>query len=253
MRVSSKALRSLRDAALCAAALTCVGTAPVKAADESGSHPDDLRTVLFGSLDAGHSTFGTLGMKRTLHGPLDRSGPVGMASLGYGGTREQARFETDDGRVIRHALQGSALLGYQWVGDRVVVAALAGPEVEGEQLSDHFTPRVTRPHIGVRLHGEIWAHPTANTLLTGTAIVGTARTAHLWGRASAGYRLWGDVFLGPEASVYTTDTYREWRFGAHVTGFALGGVSLRLSAGWRSEEDTRDHGAYAGISAHIKM
>jgi Cellulose biosynthesis protein BcsS len=253
VRVLSEALRSLTRAALCAAALTCVATPPVKAADEPGKRPNDLRTVLFGSLDAGHSTFGTLGVKRTLHGPLDRSGTVGMASLGYGGTRERARFETDDGRLIRHALQGSTLLGYQWVGDGLVVAALAGPEIEGEQLSDHFTPRVTRPHFGARLHGEIWAHPTQNTLLTGNAIVGTARTPHLWGRASAGYRLWGDVFLGPEASVYSTDTYREWRFGAHVTGVFLGGVSLRLSAGWRGEEDTRDRGAYAGISAHIKM
>ena len=44
--------------------------------------------------------------------------------------------------------------------------------------------------------------------MTTTVIVGTARTAHLWGRASAGYALWDGVFLGPEVSVYTTDQPR---------------------------------------------
>ena len=214
---------------------------------------DDLRTVLFGSLDAGRSTFGTLGVKRALGGSLDRSGPVGMASIGYGGTVERAWWQPEGTHVIRHAVHGSALLGYQWLRDGLVVAALAGPEVDGERSSDQSAPRDTKPQLGARLHGEIWAHPTANTLLTTTVIVGTARTAHLWGRASAGYAFWDGVFLGPEVSVYTTDTYREWRFGAHITGVTLGRFNLRLSGGWRGEEETGDRGAYVGLSAYIRM
>ncbi len=137
--------------------------------------------------------------------------------------------------------------------DGLVVAALVGPEVESERSSDLPAPRDTTPQLGARLHGEIWAHPTANTLFTTTMIVGTARTEHLWARSSAGYAFWEGVFLGPEASVYATDTYREWRLGAHVTGLSLGGVSLRLSAGWRGEEDAGRDGAYVGIAGHIKM
>jgi hypothetical protein len=114
-------------------------------------------------------------------------------------------------------------------------------------------PDIADVHVGLRLHGEIWAHPTAQTLLTATVIVGTARTAHLWGRTSAGYALWDGVFVGPEVSVYTTDTYREWRLGAHVTGLTFGQMSFRLSAGWRGEEDTDRHGAYVGLAGHIKM
>jgi hypothetical protein len=177
-----------------------------------------------------------------------------MASLGYGRTVERAWWQPEGPRFTRHAVHGSALLGYQWAGDGLVVAALAGPEIEGERLSHSLPmPRGTEAHLGVRLHGEIWAHPTASTLLTTTVIAGTARTMHLWGRASAGYAVWHGVFLGPEVSVYTTDTYREWRLGAHVTGLSIGRVSLRLSAGWRSEEDADRDGAYAGIAGHIKM
>jgi hypothetical protein len=147
-----------------------------QADDQEASGAADLRTVLFGSLDAGHSTFGTVGVKRTLLGSLDRSGPLGMASLGYGGTAERAWSEAGETRLRRHALQASALLGYQWVSDGIVIAALAGPEIEGEHVSRRVMPDVSDAHFGLRLHGEIWAHPTTHTLLTTTVIVGTART-----------------------------------------------------------------------------
>lgn len=206
--VSRADFRSIARAALCAAAFTFLSSLPGALADEERrSGEPDLRTVLFGSLDAGHSTFGSLGVKRALGGPLDHSGPVGMASLGYGGTDE--RLEGPEGpRLTRHAVQASALLGYQWARDGVFLAVFAGPEVEGDRLNRSASlPRMTDAHLGVRLHGEVWAHPTANTLFTTTMIVGTARTEHLWARSSAGYAFWDGVFLGPEASVYATDTY----------------------------------------------
>jgi Cellulose biosynthesis protein BcsS len=252
--VSRESFRSWMHTAFCAAAFICFAAQPSARADEPlSADPADLRTVLFGSLDAGHSGFGSLGVKRTLVGPLDRSGLVAMAGLGYGRTIEAVRQEPEGDRLTRDAVQGSALIGYQWVGDGLVFAALAGPEVEGEQRSDYVLARGFEAHVGARLHGEMWAHPTTDTLLTTTVIVGTARTAHLWSRASAGYALWDGVFVGPEVSVYSTDTYREWRVGAHVTGLTLGAVSVRVSAGWRGEEETGDKGAYLGIAAHLKM
>jgi hypothetical protein len=221
-----------------------------RASDPAVPRPAAPTTVFFGSLDAGYSTFGSLGVKRTLQGSLDESGLVGMAGIGYGGTVERV-WREPEGSVIRHALQGSALLGYQWVRDGLVIAAFAGPEIEGEELG-RFTLSGAEGHLGARLHGELWAHPTMNTLLTATVIGGTTRTPHLWSRASAGYALWDGVFVGPEASVYTTDTYREWRFGGHVTGVSVGGFSLRLSGGWRGEEESGHQGAYFGLSAHVR-
>jgi hypothetical protein len=102
------------------------------------------------------------------------------------------------------------------------------------------------------VHGEIWMHPTDDTLVTGTAIAGTAR-GHLWARSSAGYKVWRDVFVGPEASLYRTDGYREWRVGAHATGLQLGRFTFRLSTGWRREESSPKGGAYGGLSVHVKM
>jgi hypothetical protein len=154
--------------------------------------------------------------------------------------------------VIRHAVHASALLGYQWVRDGLVIAGFAGPDVEGEHSDGHARrgdePQFRRPPAWRAL-----GPPTDTTLLTTTLIVGTARTAHLCGRASAGYAFWNGVFVGPEASIYAIDTHRELRLGAHVTGLTVGRFDLRLSGGWRGEEETRHHGPYVGLSAHIRM
>ena len=61
----------------------------------------DLKTVLFGSLDAGRSSFITLGAKQTLSGPLDRSGFASLDAIGYGGTPARADLETNLNTVVR--------------------------------------------------------------------------------------------------------------------------------------------------------
>lgn len=73
----------------------------------------DLKTVLFGSLDAGRSSFVTLGAKQTWSGPLDRSGFVSLATVGYGGNPERADFEAGSSTVVRPTVQASAMAGYQ--------------------------------------------------------------------------------------------------------------------------------------------
>jgi hypothetical protein len=50
-----------------------------------------------------------------------------------------------------------------------------------------------------------------------------------------------------------SETYREWRVGAHVTGLQLGRLIFGLSGGWRSEEDSPHRGAYVNVSAYVRM
>ena len=50
-----------------------------------------------------------------------------------------------------------------------------------------------------------------------------------------------------------TETDREWRVGAHVTGLQLGGFTFGLSGGWRGEEDSPHRGAYINVSGYIRM
>lgn len=226
------------------------------ASDESAppqakSAPDEsVRTVLFGSLDAGRSTFASAGFKRSLFGSLDQDGAVGMGTIGYG-----AYLDPDGSpgsrTVFRETALGSALLGYQWMLPWGVVAGFAGPELSHETVPNRPTGEPHGFRVGARLQGELWAHPTTDTLLTSTLVLGSAR-GDAWGRVSWGYRVWNNAFLGPEVSAYATDGYWKQQVGAHLTGIELGRFTLRLSTGWRRESD-RHTGPYLGLSGHIGL
>jgi hypothetical protein len=217
-------------------------------AQDNAGKPRDLNTVLFGSLDGGRSVFVSAGVKRTLGGSLDRDGFVFMGGAGFGGApeRDAASGRTD----FRPVAQGHAVLGYQWIFPRAAVSVLAGPEVDAEADS-LSAARSARSRIGVRGHAEMWAHPTPATLATATLIAGSAR-GHVWSRISGGYAFWPGVFLGPEASFYARDDYREWRFGAHVTGLKWGPFNIRFSGGMLQSNDDRT-GAYFGLSGYVRM
>lgn len=234
-------------ASFVATALACAPASEAEAADAA-----PLRTVVFSSVDAGRSGFLTLGAKRTLVGSLDESGPVALASVGAGGSPEQMGWPRLAGGAFRPAVQGSALIGYQWNLGRTFLSLFAGPEVDHDRFTSGRGVAEEGTRIGARMHGEIWMHPTDDTLVTGTAIAGSAR-GHLWARASAGYKVWRDVFLGPEATLYRTQDYREWRVGAHATGLQLGRFTFQLSTGWRVEDTSRRGGAYGALSVHVKM
>jgi hypothetical protein len=216
--------------------------------EESASVRPEARTVLFGSFDVGSSGFLNLGLKRSLTGSLDESGPIFMGIIGGGGSPESDGSLAAGRFRFRPTVQANALLGYQWLLGRVTLAGLVGPELDFERASDDIADR-SRTRLGLRGHAEVWAHPTPNTLLTATVIAGSAR-GHVWGRASAGYALWDAVFIGPEASIYHAADYDEWRLGAHVTGLTWKGWTWRVSGGlMRNDERT---GAYVGLTAYIR-
>lgn len=205
------------------------GFGSVQAQDKpTQNNPASL--LLFGSLEAGPSTFVGTGAKLALD-RIDREGFVALASLGAGTRREGA------GR--RETATGAAVVGYQWFRDWGVIAAYGGIEGSVEALTMGGATRFEPVRLGGRLHGEVWARPAETTLLTATAILDSSRTA-AWGRLSWGWRLepwpgW-NPYLGPEFALYADRTgYRKWNFGVHATDFAIGRFSLRTSAGLQFE------------------
>ena len=229
-------------AATAAASAAFYARADERPPEPEGNRTEEPRTVLFGSLDGGRSAFATIGLKHAIGPSVDRDGWFFLGYAGAGGPREA---EAGDRGL---ASQGNALFGYQWNLGRTLVAGFAGPEF------DLDPPRAAAPGVarwGLRLQGEVWSHPTENLLVTGTMILASARE-HLWGRASTGYRMFGSVFVGPEIALYRSETYRETRLGLHATGITAGRYTLRLSVGYRQDDD-RERGGYAQLSAHTRM
>lgn len=205
--------------------------------------------VLFGSLDAGAATFLGAGAKVAPDG-AGQDGFVLLASVGAGHRRERgvcacARLPVVSS-LARATVLGAAVAGYQWVHDWGLVALFAGPEGSAEMLSGSAGSLSLPPRWGLRLHGEVWARPTAETLLQATAIIGSAR-GDAWGRIAWGYRLWG-TYLGPEASLYADRTaYRKWSLGLHGTDLALGAFRVRASTGVQLETGRRP-GPYLSLA-----
>lgn len=228
-----------------AACLGLISTSP--RADDN-----PVSAIIFGSLDAGPSTFVTAGAKLGLE-RVDREGVAGLVSVGTGFRRERDR-SSPAGRaggppptIVRHTLLGAALGGYQWFYDWGVVAAFAGPEGSVEALSGGPGFRTLPARFGLRLQGEVWARPNEDGLITATLILGSARE-DAYGRLSYGHRLWG-AYLGPEIALYGDRTgYRKWTLGLHATDLAIGRFSLRASGGYLYETGTRRGGPYFALA-----
>jgi hypothetical protein len=94
--------------------------------------------------------------------------------------------------------------------------------------------------------------PTPDTLLTATAVAGTTRRS-VWARAAAGLRLWRDLYVGPELTIYTTDTYRETKIGAHVTGLQLGILNFRVSGGIQNQDSAHNPSVYFALTSWIRL
>ncbi len=171
----------------------------------STAHASEIDTLLFGSLDAGGDTFLTLGAKVGLTS-LAQEGFVALATVG-GGRRTESGA---DGPRARYTVAAAALAGHQWFFDWGVVAAYAGLETTSEMLIAGPTRDALPTRFGLRLQGEVWARPTAATLLQATAVAGSARDS-LWARLAWGYRLW-ETYLGPRRR--STPTRPATRSGA---------------------------------------
>lgn len=209
----------------------------------------EIDTLLFGSLDAGAASFLTVGAKVAFD-KLDRPGFAVLASAG-GGRRSEgacgcAPFP-DATRLSRYTALGAALAGYQWFAEWGVVALYAGPEGSVEILTDGRSLAALPVQWGLRLHGEVWARPSDETLVQATAILGSARDS-AWSRLALGYRAWS-AYLGPEASLYVDGTgYTKWNLGLHATDFAFGRYSFRLSGGVQIESSETRPSPYVALS-----
>ncbi|TDR94723.1 cellulose biosynthesis protein BcsS [Enterovirga rhinocerotis] len=231
-----------------------LGPGSVLAKDEAlFLRPEDHRFVLFAGADGGRSVFLSGGSKQALTGTLDRPGLLGLELTGIGLTHERIVIDGRAVAVRRFTHQTSASLGWQTMLGPLYLAAYAGPELFQEQLTHRGRfANFSKPRLGGRAQVELWAHPSPDTLITGTVILSSANES-VWARMSGGIRAFSNAYLGPEVTFYTTPTYRETRWGGHVTGLALGIVTLRLSAGWMTEDGRRSLTPYASISAWMRL
>lgn len=236
---------------------------------EQGEQPpvsDRYDRVLFASVELAEvSIFGGSGFKHSLSGNIEAPGPVAMLMTNLGATRE--RWQAPDGftayvprmtQITRlyFGRQDNTALGFMTIA--------AGMEIRrAQELGDDALPRWRQPRMGAALIAELWreaplrARParsghdwTRRPFLTHATIMAGSAAPSLWARLATGPALTQTVFAGPEASVYLEPGYQELRLGAHVTGFTLGPLTLRLAGGVVMPRGGRSD-VYIGLQGHI--
>ena len=114
-----------------------------------------------------------------------------------------------------------------------------------------FTPidpatRLAGRYMGVRGGFELWHEPgPATTLIADAsfASIGAGNSA----RIAYGWRLFDRFYLGPEAQIYSTDSYLHKRAGLHVTALKIDEREWSGAVGLASDSDNRS-GIYVRIN-----
>lgn len=105
--------------------------------------------------------------------------------------------------------------------------------------------------VGLRIAFELWAEPTAATMIAADASlvsIGGSYSA----RAAFGWKLFDQFYAGPEAQAYGGDGYAQLRFGAHITSLKTGNTEWTAAGGWAADTDQRGS-AYLrlGLMQHL--
>jgi hypothetical protein len=178
---------------------------------------------------------------------LNEDGPV-LKLLLNGGLY---RYHSGATEITGEQMMGALMPGWRFKGPGLELTVFAGLDVQ-----DHrFTPddpgsRLRGLHMGARAGFDVWYEPVANWMLTGSASFSTIGMGY-WSRAATGVRLFEAIWVGPEFLASGDDTYRQLRFGAHVTSLRVWGYEFSAGAGWVTDTDRRD-GVYGRLGVLVR-
>lgn len=214
----------------------------------------DARWLLFSGGDlAASSAFVYAGGRYSPLSPIEAGGLLLEAFSGYG----RYRYETGavaDGEVEGTLLLSQAGAGWGWRFKGAGAALAAGLRVEEHRLSEPDPGNAAAgTSIGAYVTADLWAKPSPGWLVTAQANATTVFSGYFL-RATAARSLHGEgeVRLGAEAALLGSDSYRQMRLGALVSGIDLAVASLWASAGLMLDQDRRA-GAYGSLGLWRKF
>ena len=153
------------------------------------------------------------------------------------------RFETDIARA-------SVMPGYAFKRGDLSVQVLAGIDLDAELLVVDRRPMRLRGRLGARFTTDLWWEPT-RALLLQYSMSGTIIDNGITMRAASGWRLFDRFWTGPEVLASTDDYNRQYRIGAHLTGFHTATMEWSVAAGYVGDSLQR-HGIYGRVGVVMR-
>jgi len=195
-------------------------------------------------------------------GGLDREGFTLKLMIGAGlyryhsgpkvFSRTRNAVTTIEYDVNGRQITGSALPGWRFVRDKMIVTVFAGLDLQHHWHSP-MDPgnRLRGSHTGVRAAIEFWYEPDAQTMWAADASVSSIGPSYS-GRIAFGWRLFDKFYAGPEIAGFSADdTYGQWRAGLHLTGLKAQRTEWSAAIGWSGDSEDRN-GLYGRLGLLVR-
>jgi hypothetical protein len=202
-----------------------------------------------------------------LHGGFDlwRSGGFGHGGLLWSpdGLRQDGftlklmlgagtyRYRAGTAEITGRQYVTSVLPGWRFKDGSIELTVFGGLDLQQHRTSPDDPGNALRGfHAGARGGFDLWFEPLPTALMITTSVSASTIGKTIWWRGAAGVRAF-DLWVGPE-SVWCGDlTYRQLRFGAHVTGLRTGPLEWSAGVGWVTASDNRS-GVYGRLGVLLR-
>jgi hypothetical protein len=186
---------------------------------------------------------GTFAPQGTLEDTGFRARVVGLVGV-YNYT------STTVGDVRADQRGGQFLGGYEWVSRTSKVALYGGLDFISNTLDKLDVDNKTAgTKVGARIGLDFYATPTPVTMFAGTFNLSSAHMGY-YARVKAGYAIFNQVYVGPEAQFLGDSFYSQWRVGAHLSGIKIGPVGLGVAGGYLNDAK-RGGGLYSVLDVRV--
>lgn len=210
----------------------------------TGGMPD--RLIEFGGIDIWRYGIGTYAGAQFAPAGINKAGFV----VRFIGSQNIERYRTRTNDFRTEVIRAAILPGYKFTADRVELQLLGGLDVENDYLMVNRHYFASRGRIGARFTIDGWWEPT-RLLMLNASLSGTTIDNGISSRAAAGWRLFDQFWIGPEASISSDFFSQQYRIGAHLTGLRTGNVEWTIAAGHIEDSFKRD-GVYARVGLMIR-
>ena len=147
-------------------------------------------------------------------------------------------------------INGSVLLGYEWVTARATVAFYVGSEAVSNSISPNDpnnTAKGTR--AGFKLATDFYVTPTDETMISGVASYSTNFNSY-YGRLKFGFAIADHIYIGPEVVALGDNFFQQWRVGGHVSGLRFGMMQFGAAVGYLTDR-VRGGGVYGTLDTRL--
>ena len=154
------------------------------------------------------------------------------------------------GRVTGTQMDGSFMVGYEWVTRRASFGVYGGVDMNNNKIDKYDSANnSTGQATGAKIAIDFNYRPTDYTMFSGVASFSSAHNAY-YARFKAGYSIGQQVYVGPEAIFMGDDFFKQWRIGGHLTGAKFGILQVGASAGVLVDK-VRGTGMYGILDARV--